>query len=174
VREKFGKIQMTIVRGAAHKGRECKVSTGVNRGGGVAMKLYWKERRVGQRLVLSPDGQTEIEVGAVRKTPRGFDALAKTNTYDPGRAQKGFATLEEAKLFVESFHPWDLFGGDPDMKVETEVQPLPSEASATAADEPAEAAEPSETSSPTGDGPTQPGVEEKQPRKGGWRFWKRG
>ena len=74
------------------------------------MRLYWRERRAGQRLVLLDDFGAEIEVGAVRQTKRGFDALAKTNTYDPGRAQKGFASLEEAKEFVEFFHPWDIFG----------------------------------------------------------------
>ena len=70
------------------------------------MKIYWQQRRAGQRLILFTDDETEIEVGAVRQTPRGFDALAKTNTYDPGRARKGFATIEDAKSFVESFHPW--------------------------------------------------------------------
>ncbi len=74
--------------------------------------------------MLGRDDGTEAEVGAVRKTPRGFDALAKTNTYDPGRAQKGFGTMEEAKAFVESFKPWDLFGGDIDQKVEPAVRPL--------------------------------------------------
>ena len=60
------------------------------------MRLYWRERRAGQRLILLDDEDQEIEVGAVRETRRGFDALAKTNTSAPGRAQKGFATLEEA------------------------------------------------------------------------------
>ena len=96
------------------------------------MKVYWQERRSGQRLVLSLDDESEIEVGAVRRTPRGFDALANTNTYDPGRAQKGLATMEEAKAFVESFHPWDLFGGDPDLEVEPEVLSFQTEASAPA------------------------------------------
>ena len=62
-------------------------------------------------------------MGAVRQTKRGFDALAMTNTYDPGRAQKGIASMEEAKDFVEAFAPWDLFGGDTDMDVEPEVRP---------------------------------------------------
>ena len=91
------------------------------------MRLFWQERRAGQRLILDTDDEGEVEVGAVRQTPRGYDALAKTNTYDPGRAQKGFATIEEAKVFVEEFHPWDLFGGDPNMEVEPEVRRLPTE-----------------------------------------------
>ena len=87
------------------------------------MKVYWQERRAGQRLILAGDDESEIEVGAVRQTPRGFDALAKTNTYDPGRATKGLATIEEAKAFVEDFHPWEIFGGDWDMEVEPGVRP---------------------------------------------------
>ena len=94
------------------------------------MKVYWKERRAGQRLILSGDDGTEVEVGAVRLTSRGYDALAKTNTYDPGRAQKGFETIEEARDFVESFHPWDIFGGDWDLEVDPEVRPAETEASA--------------------------------------------
>ena len=98
------------------------------------MKLYWQERRSGQRLVLALDDDTETEVGAVRQTRRGFDALAMTNTYDPGRAQKGFASIEEAKAFVEEFHPWDLFGGDMDLEVDPEVRRLPGDASPPASD----------------------------------------
>ena len=152
------------------------------------MRLYWRERRAGQRLVLLDDFNAEIEVGAVRQTKRGFDALAKTNTYDPGRAQKGFATLEEAKEFVEFFHPWDIFGGDLDMTVESEVQP-----DLSASGEPEEA-----MSDPDG-GTTDPAAAEagdsgpamqeqdtladappttvEQPGQGaprrGWKFWKR-
>ena len=87
------------------------------------MRVYWMKRRRGQRLVLAADDGSEVEVGAVRQTPRGFDALANTNTYDPGRAQRDFATVEEAKDFVESFRPWEIFGGDWDLEVEPEVQP---------------------------------------------------
>ena len=67
------------------------------------MKVYWREHRTGQRLILDSGAGQEEEVGGIRRTPRGFDALAKTLGYDPGRAQKGFATLEEAKAFVEDF-----------------------------------------------------------------------
>ena len=88
------------------------------------MELFWRERKSGQSLILRSEDETEVEVGAVRRTPNGFDALAKTNTYDPGRAQRGFASMEEGKQFVESFHPWDLFGGDPNQKVAAGVRPL--------------------------------------------------
>jgi hypothetical protein len=58
----------------------------------------------------------------VRRTPRGFDAVAKTNTYDPGRSKRELASMEEAKAFVESFHPWDLFGGHWDLQVDPELR----------------------------------------------------
>ena len=165
--------------GMAYWGLETEVSQ---------MRLYWKERRAGQRLVLLDDFGAEIEVGAVRQTKRGFDALAKTNTYDPGRAQKGFATLEEAKEFVEYFHPWDIFGGDLDMSVESEVQsdlsesnPL-EEAAPDAGGDTADAAVPeagdsgpsAEDRGPVTDVPQTAGEEPDHgdPRRG-WQFWKR-
>ena len=46
----------------------------------------------------------------VRDTKRGIDASAKTFSYDPGRSRKGLPSIEEAKDFVESFRPWELFG----------------------------------------------------------------
>ena len=71
------------------------------------MQLYWQQRRKGQRLILiTDDGEQQEEVGGVRETKRGFDAFAKTFGYDPGRAEKGITTLDEAKTFVESFRPW--------------------------------------------------------------------
>jgi hypothetical protein len=121
------------------------------------MKIYWQQRRAGQRLILFTDDETEIEVGAVRQTPRGFDALAKTNTYDPGRARKGFATIEDAKSFVESFHPWDIFGGDWDLEVEPGVRGVSAE-----------------DSGPTSEESGNPAPEEDQSSKRGWQFWKKG
>ena len=120
------------------------------------MKLYWKERRSGQQLMLSTDDESEIEVGAVRQTRRGFDALAKTNTYDPGRAQKDLGSMEEAKVFVESFHPWDLFGGDMDLEPEPEVRRLAGETPPAAADEPGRANAPAEDPPPPVNDPPQP------------------
>jgi hypothetical protein len=89
------------------------------------MRVYWREHRTGQRLILDPETGQEEECGGVRQTPRGFDALAKTFGYDPGRAQKGFATMEEAKAFVESFEPWDLFVGKADVDFDRTVHPMP-------------------------------------------------
>lgn len=122
------------------------------------MKVYWRERKSGQSLILGSDDETEIEVGVVRRTPRGFDALAKTNTYDPGRAQRGFASMEEAKAFVESFHPWDVFGGDWQLEVNSEVRRMAADTSgATTAVE-----------------TSQPASEKPQRRKQGWQFWQKG
>lgn len=87
------------------------------------MRVFWREHRIGQKLMLQGDDNSEEELGAVRKTPRGYDALARAVGYDPGRAAKGLASLDEAKRFVESFTPWDLFEGTEELTVEPEVEP---------------------------------------------------
>ena len=88
------------------------------------MMVYWRERKKGQRLVLvQEEGGDEIEIGGVRETKRGFDAFAKTFGYDPGRAQKGMETLDEAKSFVESFRPWEMYQGTHGLSVESGVRP---------------------------------------------------
>lgn len=126
------------------------------------MKVFWQERRAGQRLILETDDGNEVEVGGVRSKAQGFDAFAKTNTYDPGRAQKGFESMEEAKSFVEFFHPWDLFGGDLDLEVEEEVRPLES-ADATVVKTEAEAPTPAPESPAASEEETaQPVASEKE------------
>ena len=88
------------------------------------MDLFWREVRRGQRLVLTVgEGGEEEEVGGVRVTKRGFDAFAKTFGYEPGRAMKGIETLEEAKEFVESFKPWELYDGGQGLSVDSKVRP---------------------------------------------------
>ena len=94
------------------------------------MKVYWREHRTGQRLILDAEDGRQEEVGGVRQTRRGFDALARTFGYDPGRAQKGFATMEEAKAFVERFEPWDIFVGSAPVEFDREVRPMPPEGGA--------------------------------------------
>jgi len=91
------------------------------------MKVYWREHRTGERLILDSDTGQQEEVGGVRRTPRGCDALAKTMGYDPGRAQQGVATLEDAKAFVEAFHPWDIFVGSAEVEFDETVHPMPEE-----------------------------------------------
>jgi len=88
----------------------------------LAMQVYWREVRKGQRLVLELEDGVEQEVGGVRATKRGFDAFAQTFGYDPGRAQKGIGSMEEAKAFVEQFRPWELHGAMGVM-VDEEVRP---------------------------------------------------
>ncbi len=89
------------------------------------MKVFWREVRRGQRLVLADEGgEYEEEVGGVRETKRGFDAFAKTFGYDPGRAVKGMTSMEEAKEFVEAFRPWDLYAeGQGGLTVDEETRP---------------------------------------------------
>ena len=84
---------------------------------GVLMEIYWRMKRKGQRLILS-DGDHEEEIGGVRQTKRGFDAFAKTFGYDPGRAEKGIDSMDEAKSFVESFRPWELYEGGQGVSVD--------------------------------------------------------
>ena len=87
------------------------------------MRVFWREHRAGQRLILDMGNDEEIEIGAFRRTPRGYDALAKTLGYDPGRAQKGFPTPEDAKAFVESFQPWDVYVGDVEIEFDRTLYP---------------------------------------------------
>ena len=90
------------------------------------MEVYWQMARKGQRLILSEgDGEHHEEIGGVRETRRGFDAFAKTFGYEPGRAEKGIATMEEAKGFVESFRPWELYGATEGLTVDPAVRPAP-------------------------------------------------
>ena len=87
------------------------------------MKLYWQQVRRGERLVLASDDEQNVEeVGGVRETKRGFDAFAKTFGYEPGRAQKGIPSMNEAKEFVESFTPWNLYDGAEGLSVEPAVR----------------------------------------------------
>jgi hypothetical protein len=89
------------------------------------LKIYWQERKSGQRLILDSGDGEEMTLGGVRKTSGGFDAFATTFGYEPGRAVKGLPTLEEGKDFVISFEPWNLFdGGQEALPVEPEVRPL--------------------------------------------------
>ena len=91
------------------------------------MKVYWREHRTGERLILDSDTGKQEEVGSVRlvRSDQTYAALAKTMGYEPGRAQKGFPTLEDAKAFVEAFHPWDIFVGSAEVEFDKTVHPMP-------------------------------------------------
>ena len=86
------------------------------------MELYWQHTRRGQRLILDLGAEGLAEIGGVRETKRGFDAFAQTFGYDPGRAQKGIASMDEAKAFVESFRPWDQYRGTGSLSVQGQVR----------------------------------------------------
>ncbi len=88
------------------------------------MRVYWKDMRRGQNLILSEEEGQEQVIGGYRENSRGIDAYAQTFGYDPGRSQKGFATVEDAKEFVESFRPWELHGAQ-DVTVEREAGTVP-------------------------------------------------
>jgi hypothetical protein len=87
------------------------------------MSVYWKTMRRGQNLIIDDTSGLEEVIGGYRENKSGIDAYARTMGYEPDRSQKGFETVEDAKAFVESFTPWDLFGVR-DMTVESEVRPI--------------------------------------------------
>ena len=132
------------------------------------MRVYWRKVKWGQSLILSneDDGQEE-DLGGFRETKRGIDALAKTFragnkmvlSYDAGRSRKGFPTIEEAKAFVESFKPWELFGAQV-ATVDPEVRPALDSAETDTAGTP--------------DQPAESVVSELLTTKGWWQFWKKG
>jgi len=87
------------------------------------MKVYWQSVKRGQNLMFSDeDSGREERIGGLRETRGGIDAYATTFGYDPGRSQKGFPTIEDAKAFVESFRPWELYGAQ-DVTVEPDMMP---------------------------------------------------
>ena len=88
------------------------------------MGVFWRTVKLGQNLIMSDDndGQEQL-LGGYRDTKRGIDAYATTGGgYDPGRSEKGFDSIENAKAFVEHFRPWELYGAQ-DVTVEAEVRP---------------------------------------------------
>ena len=101
------------------------------------MRVYWRKVRRGENLILSDenDGHEE-ELGGFRDTKRGIDALAKTFSYDPSRSRNGFPSIEEAKDFVESFRPWELFGAQ-GVTVDPGVRPALDSATTDTAGNPA-------------------------------------
>ncbi len=128
------------------------------------MRVYWREVKRGQNLILGDDNDGHEEnLGGFRDTKRGIDALAKTFSYEPERSKKGFPTIEEAKTFVESFRPWELFGAQ-DVTVDPDVRPALDSATADSVGTP--------------DRPDEPIVSKLLPTpelllsKGWWQFWK--
>ena len=87
------------------------------------MSVYWRNVKRGQNLIVDDTAGLEEIVGGYRENKRGIDAYARTMGYEPDRSRKGFDTVEDARAFVESFTPWDLFG-DRDATVEPEARPI--------------------------------------------------
>ena len=87
------------------------------------MSVYWKTMKRGQNLIIEDTSGLEEVIGGYRENKSGIDAYARTMGYEPDRSRKGFDTVEDAKAFVESFTPWDIFGVR-DVTVEPEVRPI--------------------------------------------------
>ena len=94
-----------------------------SRRGHPSMNVFWRESKPGEHLMLQLDNGDLIRVGFILRTPRGFDALAQTHGYAPERSKNDFATIEEARRFVESFKPWEEFGGTAGLRVEPRTRP---------------------------------------------------
>ena len=74
------------------------------------MSIYWRNVKRGQNLMMDDTAGLEEVIGGYRENKSGISAYARTMGYEPERSQKGFDTVEDARAFVESFAPWDLFG----------------------------------------------------------------
>ena len=124
------------------------------------MRVFWRKVKWGQSLILiDEDDGHEEELGGYRDTKRGIDALAKTFGYEPGRSQKGFPTIDEAKAFVESFRPWELHGAT-GVSVERDARPASASESIDQPDAPDQA--------------TESVAREHQRRRRWWEFWRKG
>ena len=154
------------------------------------MRVYWRQVKRGQSLILGDDNDGQEEnLGGFRDTKRGIDALAKTFSYDPDRSRKGFPTIEEAKAFVESFRPWELYGAQ-DVTVDPQVRPALDSAGTDSGDsgpstvQPHEPVSPEQLSSeplatpePLSPKPLSPeplATPEPLSTKEWWQFWKKG
>ena len=87
------------------------------------MSVYWRNVKRGQNLVVDDTSVLEEIVGGYRENKSGIHAYARTMGYEPDRSRKGFDTVEDAKAFVESFSPWELFGAQ-GVTVESEARPI--------------------------------------------------
>ncbi len=87
------------------------------------MSVYWRIVKRGQNLVVDDTAGLEEIIGGYRENKRGIDAYARTMGYEPERSRKGFDTVEDAKAFVESFSPWELFGAR-NVTVDPEARPF--------------------------------------------------
>ncbi len=87
------------------------------------MSVYWITMKRGQNLIIDDTSGLEEVIGGFRENKSGINAYARTMGYEPDRSRSGFDSVEDAKAFVESFAPWDLFGAQ-DVTVEPEARPM--------------------------------------------------
>jgi len=87
------------------------------------MSVYWRTMKRGQNLIIEDTEGLEEVIGGYRENKSGINAYARTMGYEPDRSRSDFDSAEDAKAFVESFTPWDLFGVR-DATVEQEVRPI--------------------------------------------------
>ena len=87
------------------------------------MSVYWKTMKRGQNLIIDDTSGLEEVIGGFRENKSGINAYARTMGYEPDRSRSDFDSVEDAKAFVESFNPWDLFGPG-DAVVEAEARPM--------------------------------------------------
>ena len=90
------------------------------------MRIFWRESKPGRHLMLEHDDGELTRVGFIIRSRRGFDAVAQTTGYAPERSRNDWPTIEEAQAFVESFSPWEDFGGGSDLIVEPGLRARPS------------------------------------------------
>ena len=138
--------------------------------------VYWQEARRGQNLVLANDEtRREQRIGGFRENNQRFDAYVTTAEYDPRNSRNGLPTMEDAKAFVESFKPWELYGGE-GVIVEPEIRPAAESATPIAAENAAPAddtavGEPHPEPAVSIPGP-EPQVSAQPSSKRWWEFWK--
>lgn len=87
------------------------------------MRLFWKQHKKGLDLCVLDDEGDLFNIGGVRETKRGIEAMARTMGYDPGRAVRGLASMDEGKSFVEKFEPWREFFPGEILEIEPDIEP---------------------------------------------------
>ena len=88
-----------------------------------AMSVYWRNMRRGQNLIIDDTVGLGEVIGGYRENKSSIDAYARAMGYEPERSRKSFDTVEDARAFVKSFTPWDMFGPR-DVTVEPEAGPI--------------------------------------------------
>jgi len=140
------------------------------------MNVYWRYVRRGQNLILANEEGQEERIGGFRETRRSIDAYATTFGYEPDRSQKGFPSVEDAKAFVESFRPWELYAVH-EVTVEPEVRPAAEPTASISTEIPETLDDPSVAESKPDPPASIPEPDSKDsdlpPNHRWWEFWRR-